>query len=383
MAALHAGLRSVLHCITVLESSLLDLLPPPSSMSQVSFLPAPSTLPSCAPVSDHAQGRARPSVAQTPSLAAADVYSVFDVLNVFCARWFVNCAHILSLALFAQKAGEGNEVTWVKFSPQSHSHLVKQALALAPPSYPLTLVKRVIFSFILEVVNSPDSSLGQFTKALAPRHCRHASTPAPSQLPAPSGGLVRASRPSALDPMPTVILPSSLMAVDSPSPPPSDLSPLSPTPMPRALDFAASAVGPPPMVHPPLTPEPPAPSSPSLSASSGTSDYKRSKVSARKSTSLVGRKRPLDPLSPSYESPADARAILVPSSEPGQQWTQPSLVAYRAALRDLRVRARIDVAEELTLAEDAALHLPLRELGPEMRRLGRLIGDPSYGHSVR
>jgi len=288
-------------------------------MLQVSFLPAPSAPPSCAPVSDHAQGQAQPSVAQTTPLATVDVYSVFDVLNIFRARWFLNRAHLLSLVLFAQKAGEGNEVSWVKFSPQSHSHLVRQALALAPPSYPLTLVKRVMFSFLLEVVNSPDSSLGQFTKALALRRRRRASTPAPSRLPAPSGGLVRASRPSALDPMPAASLPSSLMAVDSPSPPPSDLSPLSPTPTPRALDFAASAAGPPPMVYPPLSPEPPAPSSPSLSASSGTSDSTRSKALARKSTAgSFRRKRPLDPLSPSYDSPADARAILVPSSEPGQ-----------------------------------------------------------------
>jgi len=80
-------------------------------MLQVTFLPAPSALPSCTPVSDHAQGRAWPSIAQTPSLAAADVYSIFDVLNIFCAHWFINRAHILSLALFAQKAGEGNEVS--------------------------------------------------------------------------------------------------------------------------------------------------------------------------------------------------------------------------------------------------------------------------------
>ena len=353
-------------------------------MLQVTSLPAPSGLPSCAPVSDHAWGRARPSVAQTPSLAAADVYSVFNVLNIFCARWFVNHAHILSLALFAQKAGKGNKVSWVEFSPQSHSHLVKQALTLAPPSYPLTLVKQVMFSFILEVVNSPDLSLGQFTKALAP-HCRRcASTPAPSHLPAPSGRLVQASRPSALDPMPTVTLPSSLMAMDSLSPPPSDLSPLSPTPTPRALDFVASAVGPPPMVHPPLSPKPLAPSSPSLSASSRTSAYKRSKATACKSTGGSSRrKHPLDPLSPSYESPADARAILVPSSEPGQWWTQPSLVTYWVALRDLHVHARIDKAEELALAEDAALYLPLRDLGPTMHQLSRLIGNPSLGCGVQ
>ena len=90
----------------------------------------------------------------------------------------------------------------------------------------------------------------------------------------------------------------------------------------------------------------------------------------------------MDPLSPSYNSPADARTILVPSSEPGQRWTQPSLVAYRAALHDLCVCARIDTAEELALAEDAALHLPPRELGPTMCQLGHLISDPSLGCGV-
>ena len=101
-------------------------------MSQVSSLPAPSTLLSCAPVSDHARGRARPSIAQTSLSAAVDVYSVFDMLNIFRARWFINRLHILSLALFTQKAGEGNEVTWVEFSPQLYSHLIKQAHPLTP-----------------------------------------------------------------------------------------------------------------------------------------------------------------------------------------------------------------------------------------------------------
>ena len=327
-------------------------------MLQVSSLPAPSALPSCAPISNHARGRARPSIAQTPLSAAVDVYSVFDVLNIFRAQWFVNRPHILSLALFAQKAREGNEVTWVKFSPQSHSHLVKQALALAPPSYPLALVKRVMFSFLLEVVNSPDLSLGQFTKASAPRHRRRAPIPAPSQPPAPPQESVHASRPSALDLVPAA-QPSSLMAVDSPSPPPSNLSPLSPTPTPRALDFAATAAGPPPTTPLVPMPQPCLPSSPSLSAtSSGTKEKRLKALACKSSGGNFGTKRPLDPLSPSYDSPLNARAILVPSSEPGQQWTQPSLVAYWAALHDLRVRARIDAIEEHELADEAALLRP-------------------------
>ena len=341
-------------------------------MSQVSSLPAPSALPSCAPVSDHARGRARPSVAQTPLSAAVDVYSVFDVLNIFHARWYINRPHILSLALFAQKAGEGNEVTWVEFSPQSHSHLVKQALALAPPSYPLTLVKRVMFSFLLEVVNSLDSTLGQFTKASAPRRRRRTPIPAPSKPPAPPVASVPASRPSALDLVP-IAQPSSVMAVDSPSPPPSTLSSLSPTPTPRSLIesgydrdqlrafFRSSA--------------PPAPPSPFAGLIS--------KASASESSGATGSsKRPLDPLSPSYDSPHDARAILVPSTEPGQRWTQTSLVAYRAALRDLRVRARIDDAEERKLREeldDAALLRPRQpgDMERGFRMLEKSIGIPN------
>ena len=51
-------------------------------MSQVSSLPAPSSLPSCAPVSDYARGQARPSITQTSPSATINVYSVFDVLNI-------------------------------------------------------------------------------------------------------------------------------------------------------------------------------------------------------------------------------------------------------------------------------------------------------------
>jgi len=93
--------------------------------------PVPPTLP-CAPVSDHARGRARPSVAQedTPASVATD-FLVFDMLNLFRARWFLNRNHILSLVVFAQKADDGNDISWVEFAPQTHSHLVRQA-PLAP-----------------------------------------------------------------------------------------------------------------------------------------------------------------------------------------------------------------------------------------------------------
>ena len=99
------------------------------------------------------------SPTQVPSATtqAVNTYSVFDVLNIFCACWFLNCNHLLSLVTFAQKAKAGNNVTWLEVSPQSHSHLVCQAIALAPSSYPLALVKRVMFVFILEVINNSHS----------------------------------------------------------------------------------------------------------------------------------------------------------------------------------------------------------------------------------
>ena len=108
---------------------------------------------------------------QVPSTVpqAIDTYSVFDVLNIFRACWFLNRNHLLSLVTFAQKADAGNDITWLEVSPQSHSHLVCQAIALAPSSYPLALVKRVMFIFILEVVNnSLASNLDKFVKTSAP-----------------------------------------------------------------------------------------------------------------------------------------------------------------------------------------------------------------------
>ena len=135
-----------------------------------SHLPTATSTPlSCAPVSDHARGQAQPSITQTSSSAAVNIHIVFDVLNLFCACWFLNCNHLLSLVIFAQKADTGNEISWVKFSPQAHSHLVCQALALAPPSYPLALCKRVMFVFLLEVINDLGACpLALFVKTSAP-----------------------------------------------------------------------------------------------------------------------------------------------------------------------------------------------------------------------
>ena len=123
----------------------------------VTSFPLTTTIPSMSPT-------------QVPSTVpqAVNTYSVFDVLNIFCACWFLNRDHLLTLVTFAQKAEDGNDVSWLEVTPQSHAHLVRQAIALAPTSYPLALVKRVMFVFLLEVVNNfQASTLDKFVKTSA------------------------------------------------------------------------------------------------------------------------------------------------------------------------------------------------------------------------
>ena len=76
--------------------------------------------------------------------------SVFDILNIFRRRWFLSRAHLLANAISAQKAEDGN-ISWVEFTPQYHSHLVKCAVALVP--HPVLTVKKVMFVYILELLN--------------------------------------------------------------------------------------------------------------------------------------------------------------------------------------------------------------------------------------
>jgi hypothetical protein len=77
-------------------------------------------------------------------------YSVFDILNIFRRRWFLSAGHLRAQALSAQKADNG-KIFWVEFSPQFHAHLVKCAVALVPR--PISKVKKVMFVYILELLN--------------------------------------------------------------------------------------------------------------------------------------------------------------------------------------------------------------------------------------
>jgi hypothetical protein len=58
--------------------------------------------------------------------------------------------HLRAQALSAQKAKDG-KIFWVEFAPQFHTHLVKCAVALVP--HPIQKVKKVMFGYILELLN--------------------------------------------------------------------------------------------------------------------------------------------------------------------------------------------------------------------------------------
>jgi hypothetical protein len=76
--------------------------------------------------------------------------SIFDILNIFCCHWFLSVDHLRANTLLAQKA-KSRKISWVKFTPHFHSHLVKCTVVLVP--HPLSKVKKVMFVFILELLN--------------------------------------------------------------------------------------------------------------------------------------------------------------------------------------------------------------------------------------
>jgi hypothetical protein len=89
-------------------------------------------------------------LAKKGTLTEAMELSMFDILNIFRRRWFLSVEHLRAQALSAQKANDG-KIFWVEFAPQFHAHLVKCAVALVPR--PISKVKKVMFCFILELLN--------------------------------------------------------------------------------------------------------------------------------------------------------------------------------------------------------------------------------------
>ena len=147
-------------------SMALSLLPP-SSPALLSALPwvgaCPPSPPGAVPMDIAPDGplpapgvvgkSGKPGNRGPAPASKDDSLSVFDVLNIFRRWWFLSRAALLEYCLSAQKAEDGS-ISWVEFSPPFHSHLVKCAVALVPHhACPVPMVKRVMFVFILELLN--------------------------------------------------------------------------------------------------------------------------------------------------------------------------------------------------------------------------------------
>ncbi|KAN0140233.1 hypothetical protein V8E53_002129, partial [Lactarius tabidus] len=122
----------------------------PEAIPLAAFAPL---VPSNSAPPHNSSGPDRPTVkrvATSRSSPGVVDLSVFDILNIFRRRWFLSRANLVAHVTSAQKAEDGN-FSWVEFAPPFHSHLVKCAVALVP--HPVHVVKRVMFVFILELLN--------------------------------------------------------------------------------------------------------------------------------------------------------------------------------------------------------------------------------------
>ena len=85
-------------------------------------------------------------------------------LKTFCACWYLDKDWLVSFVASVQHAKADAPITWVKFVPKGHTHLVWSALKLIPAtkSLPLAKIKEVMFTFILKVLNAPSTLPGFF-----------------------------------------------------------------------------------------------------------------------------------------------------------------------------------------------------------------------------
>ena len=195
------------------------------------------TRQACAPASNV-------PASEPPPDASADDLSVFDLTAILHSQWFLNRSHLTSNVVSAQRSPNGN-FDWVKFAPPFHTHLIKCATALLPPQLcSMKHLKGVLFAYMLEVLNSPVSTLASFKrKTLSKKVCPWLD---PAFKPPPPAGrgatiptLAVRSRPSPAVPSPAPVSPvlavgSVAMACDTP--PPS-----LPMPSPRAQGSAPPA----------------------------------------------------------------------------------------------------------------------------------------------
>src|SRR5579863_1452007 len=124
--------------------------PTPSPGPATKIVPPHSLSPPSAPAAKRQKsGSPRPSPEVSPGSAEP---SVFDVLNVFRRRWYIHRDHLIANILSATRDDAGR-LDWIDFQPPFHTHLVRKAMSLLPPLCPVAKGKKVMFVFLLEVLD--------------------------------------------------------------------------------------------------------------------------------------------------------------------------------------------------------------------------------------
>ena len=159
VTTIHSFLLSYHHHLSMSMTRHLTLSsPPPSKWAKKTPQPPPAPPP--------------PPASSPPTSGPGDGEepSVFDVLNIFHSHWFLNRDHLIANVLSAQKAEDGR-YTWVDFLLPFHTHLVQQARMLLPPLCPVAKGKKVLFVFILEILDGDKAQSGSFWE-VPKKHCR-------------------------------------------------------------------------------------------------------------------------------------------------------------------------------------------------------------------
>ena len=109
-----------------------------------------------------------PAVTPAAAPAAAPVSST---LHLFRSSWFLDQDWLISFIVSAQRSTPRGPITWVKFVPKGHTHLLCCALKIAPLLSSLTLakLKEEMFSFILEILNRSGPKLDFFAAPPKPK----------------------------------------------------------------------------------------------------------------------------------------------------------------------------------------------------------------------
>jgi hypothetical protein len=114
-----------------------------------------------------------------PTAKGEDISSVFDVINIFHHQWFLHQDHLIANALSAQKDSSG-KLSWFDFQLAFHTSLVQCCQMLLPPLCPMAKRKKVMFVFLLEILNREGPDQWTFWKVLKKCCSPSLSHPTPS-----------------------------------------------------------------------------------------------------------------------------------------------------------------------------------------------------------